>query len=90
MPDAVRSPTPGGFLLVLALVVPVAGVLLALALGGRHAERIALALMPVGLGVAVAIAAGVLARRTRRWSTSSAAGRRRSAWRCAPTGCRRR
>ncbi|MGH6921727.1 MAG: complex I subunit 5 family protein [Geminicoccaceae bacterium] len=52
--------TPSGFLLVLALVVPAAGSLLALMLGGRHAERIVLALMPVGLGLAVAVAAGVL------------------------------
>ena len=48
--------TAGGFLLVLAIVLPVAGVLLSLVLGGRHAERIALGLMPAGLGVAVAIA----------------------------------
>ena len=60
MPDAVAASTPGGFLLVLALVLPVAGMLLALALGGRRAERIALALMPVGLALALAIAAGVL------------------------------
>ena len=54
-----NSATAGGFLLVLAIVLPVAGVLLALALGGRHAERIALILMPAGLAVAVAIAASV-------------------------------
>jgi multicomponent Na+:H+ antiporter subunit D len=60
MPDLVAVTTPGGFLLVLALVLPVAGVLLGLALGGRHAERIALALMPVGLALALAIAAAVL------------------------------
>ena len=40
-----------GFLLVLAVILPVAGVLLSLA-GGRHAERIALVLMPAGLGIA--------------------------------------
>jgi len=39
--------------------LPVVGVLLSLALGGRHAERVALILMPAGLAVAVAIAAGV-------------------------------
>jgi multicomponent Na+:H+ antiporter subunit D len=54
-----NSTTAGGFLLVLAIVLPVAGVLLSLALGGRHAERIALILMPAGLAVAVAIATGV-------------------------------
>jgi formate hydrogenlyase subunit 3/multisubunit Na+/H+ antiporter MnhD subunit len=51
--------TAGGFLLVLAVALPFLGVLLSLALGGRHAERVALIYMPVGLGVAVAIAAGV-------------------------------
>ena len=56
MPD---SATAGGFLLVLAIVLPVAGVLLSVALGGRQAERIALIMMPAGLAVAVAIAAGV-------------------------------
>ena len=54
-----NSATAGGFLLVLAIVLPVMGVLLSLALGGRHAERIALTLMPAGLAVAVAIAAAV-------------------------------
>jgi len=44
---------------VLAIVLPVVGVLLSLALGGRHAERIALILMPAGLAVAGAITAGV-------------------------------
>ena len=53
------SATAGGFLLVLAIVLPVVGVLLSLALGGRHAERIALILMPAGLAVAGAITAGV-------------------------------
>jgi multicomponent Na+:H+ antiporter subunit D len=52
--------TPGGFLLVVALLLPVAGSLLALALGGRHAERIALALMPAGLVIAIAIVIAVL------------------------------
>ena len=53
------SATAGGFLLVLAIVLPVVGVLLSLVLGGRHAERIVFILMPAGLAVAVAIAAGV-------------------------------
>lgn len=60
MPDPIAVSTPGGALLVWALIFPAAGALLALALGGRQAERIALALMPVGLGLAIAIAAGVL------------------------------
>jgi multicomponent Na+:H+ antiporter subunit D len=54
-----NSTTAGGFLLVLAIVLPVIGVLLSLVLGGRHAPRVALILMPAGLAVAVAIAASV-------------------------------
>jgi len=42
-------------LLVLSLVVPVAGVLLAFVAGGRHVERVALATMPLGFAVSVAI-----------------------------------
>src|SRR5215472_18060203 len=49
----------GGFLLVVAVVLPVVGVLLSLSLGSRHAERVALVLMPPGLVVAVAIAAAI-------------------------------
>ena len=63
MADPAAVSTPSGFLLVLALVLPVTGSLLALALGGRHAERIALALMPAGLVIAVAIAVARPARR---------------------------
>ena len=48
--------TGGGYLLVLAVIVPVIGMLLSLVVGGRHAERIAFALMPAGLGLALAIA----------------------------------
>ena len=44
--------TAGGYLLVLAIILPVAGMLLSLVLGGRHAERIALVLLPAGLAVA--------------------------------------
>jgi multicomponent Na+:H+ antiporter subunit D len=58
------SATTGGFLLVLAIVLPVAGALLCLALGGRQAERVVLVLMPAGLAVAVGIAATV-------WSTGN-------------------
>ena len=49
--------TLGGFLLVLAIMLPATGVLLALLAGGRQAERIALAILPVGLIVSLAIAA---------------------------------
>jgi formate hydrogenlyase subunit 3/multisubunit Na+/H+ antiporter MnhD subunit len=44
------------FLLVLSLVVPIAGALLAFAVGGRWVGRIALMAMPLGLAIAVAIA----------------------------------
>jgi formate hydrogenlyase subunit 3/multisubunit Na+/H+ antiporter MnhD subunit len=47
--------TPGGFLLPLALMTPAVGVLVAMAVGGRHAHRVVLATVPVGLGLAVAI-----------------------------------
>src|SRR5262245_34009934 len=50
-----QATTNGGFLLVLAVVVPVVGVLLAFATGGRQAERISLATMPLGLVIAAAI-----------------------------------
>lgn len=58
MPDPTSlldAVTTGGFLLVLAIVLPPAGVLLAFAAGGRHVVRVALATMPLGLAVAVAI-----------------------------------
>jgi formate hydrogenlyase subunit 3/multisubunit Na+/H+ antiporter MnhD subunit len=48
-----------GFLLVLAIMLPVAGVLASLALRGRYAERVALVLMPAGIAVALAIIAQV-------------------------------
>ena len=51
-PDAA---TAGGALLVLAIVMPVIAVLAAFAVGGRWAERIALASMPAGLAIVVAI-----------------------------------
>jgi formate hydrogenlyase subunit 3/multisubunit Na+/H+ antiporter MnhD subunit len=48
--------TPGGPLLVLAVLVPFIGVLMGLALGGRNAQRVALATLPVGLGIAIGVA----------------------------------
>jgi multicomponent Na+:H+ antiporter subunit D len=56
--DAVA--TSGGWLLVLAIVLPVAGVLMAFAAGGRHAERIVLATLPLGLVIAGTIVATLL------------------------------
>jgi formate hydrogenlyase subunit 3/multisubunit Na+/H+ antiporter MnhD subunit len=55
MPDTGLVTTTGGYMLVLSLVVPVAGVLLAFAAGGRHVERVVFAAMPVGVAIAVAI-----------------------------------
>ena len=54
------DPTAGGTLLILAMVVPVTAMLLAFAMGGRAAERIALGVVPVGIGIALLLAAGVL------------------------------
>jgi len=48
--------TPGGLLLVLAVLVPFFGFLLGIVLGGRNPQRVALATLPLGLGVAIAIA----------------------------------
>ncbi|HVY56852.1 MAG TPA: proton-conducting transporter membrane subunit [Xanthobacteraceae bacterium] len=50
--------TAGGFLLVLAIVSPVVGILLMLVLG-RYVEHIAMALLPVGLGIAIATGVAV-------------------------------
>ena len=44
-----------GFLLVLSIVVPVAGVLLAFILGDRYVRLVACAIVPLGLAIAVAI-----------------------------------
>jgi multicomponent Na+:H+ antiporter subunit D len=49
--------TVGGFLLVLAIVVPVTGILLSFVFGGRYAGRIVLIVLPVGLGIAAAVCA---------------------------------
>jgi formate hydrogenlyase subunit 3/multisubunit Na+/H+ antiporter MnhD subunit len=56
----VAMTTPGGAWLVAAVAWPVVAVLLMIAGGGRHAARVALASMPVGLAVAVAVAVQVL------------------------------
>src|SRR5262249_61396446 len=54
MPDpasAADATTTGGFLLVLAIVVPLAAALVAFAAGGRHVERISLATIPLRLPI---------------------------------------
>lgn len=48
--------TPGGYLLVLAVMVPFVGVLAGFALGGRNARRVAMVTIVAGLGIAIAIA----------------------------------
>ncbi len=80
--------TPYGYLLVLAILLPFAGVMAGFVLGGRHAQRVALATLVLGLGVAVAIAGRRRCAPATRWCICSVAGRRRSASPCAPTGCR--
>ena len=58
MPDANVLPdatTTDGALLVLAIVLPAAGVLLSFVLGGRYAERIASVLLPSGFVLATII-----------------------------------
>ncbi len=58
MPNATILPdatTTGGALLVLAIVLPVIGVLLSFVVGGRHVEKIAVVLMPCGLAIACLI-----------------------------------
>jgi multicomponent Na+:H+ antiporter subunit D len=48
--------TPGGLLLVVAVLVPFIGVLAGLVLGGRHAQSVAFVTLLPGLGLAIAIA----------------------------------
>ena len=57
---AAMATTPGGYLLVLAIVLPVVGMILSFVLGGRHVDRVAVAAMPFGLAIALSIAAEVL------------------------------
>jgi formate hydrogenlyase subunit 3/multisubunit Na+/H+ antiporter MnhD subunit len=61
MPQATAMPaatTADGYLLVLAIMLPVVGILLSLMLG-RYAERIALVLLPLGLITALAVCAAL-------------------------------
>ncbi|MGC1562275.1 MAG: NADH-quinone oxidoreductase subunit J, partial [Bradyrhizobium sp.] len=48
--------TPGGYLLVLAILLPLGGMMLSFTPGGRWAERIALGSTPFGFALACAIA----------------------------------
>ncbi|MGB7838530.1 MAG: proton-conducting transporter membrane subunit, partial [Terrimicrobiaceae bacterium] len=58
MPPAFTSQNLGGFL-VLALAMPLAGILLVFLAGGRRAPGITLALLVAGLGIAAVIAGGI-------------------------------
>ena len=51
--------TQGGDLLVLAVLLPVAGIIFSFVLGGRYAERVSICLAPLGLVLACAVAAAV-------------------------------
>lgn len=51
----VHATTDGGFLLILAVTVPVFGMLAMFALGSRHTARVALVTLAAGLAVAIAI-----------------------------------
>jgi len=55
MPGAAETTTAGGFLLVLSIMLPVGGILLAMMLGGRHVRWIVLVLFPAGFAVAAAV-----------------------------------
>ena len=48
--------SPGGLLLVLAVLVPFIGVLAGMILGGRGAQRVAFVILAAGLAIAIAIA----------------------------------
>jgi len=52
--------TPGGAWLVAAVLVPFLAVAVGLVVGGRHAEKLVLATVAVGLGIAIAIACSLL------------------------------
>jgi formate hydrogenlyase subunit 3/multisubunit Na+/H+ antiporter MnhD subunit len=52
--------TPGGLLLVLAVLVPFVGVLAGMVLGSRGAQRVAFAILAAGFAIAIAIAAALV------------------------------
>ncbi len=52
--------TPSGYLLVLAIMWPVAGILVAFVIGGRNVARVASIVLPVGLAIAVAVLIAVI------------------------------
>ena len=80
--------TAGGFLLVLSIVVPVAGVLLAFALGERYVRQVAFRSYRSGWRLLSPFSCSCRGA-TATSSTCSAPGHRRSAWPSARTDCRR-
>ena len=52
--------TPGGLLLPAAVLVPFAGMMIGLVLGGRNAQRVAIVTIAAGLAIAIAIAETML------------------------------
>ena len=60
MTPLVHATTPGGYLLVLAVILPVCAVLAIVACGPRSAARIAMVTLAAGLAIAVAIAAELI------------------------------
>jgi formate hydrogenlyase subunit 3/multisubunit Na+/H+ antiporter MnhD subunit len=55
MSTAAIATTASGYLLVLAVMWPATGILLALVMSGRDIERIACVVLPVGFGIAIAV-----------------------------------
>ncbi|MCX5495849.1 proton-conducting transporter membrane subunit [Kaistia dalseonensis] len=56
---ALLATTSGGYLLVLAIMLPLIGTIAIVLLGGQRAERVALVVAPLGLVIAAAILASV-------------------------------
>ena len=56
MTAGIATTTSGGYLLVLSVLLPVAGIILSLVTGGRYASNITLGLTPFGFALACAIA----------------------------------
>ena len=56
LPVSEATSTSGGLLLAAAVLLPFAGMLFGMPAGGRHTQRIAFGVMPLGLAGAVGIA----------------------------------
>ncbi|MGY3466420.1 cytochrome b561 [Bradyrhizobium sp. LM6.11] len=87
-PSALAT-TAADLLLVLLIVVPVAGVLLAFALGDRYVRRVAFTVIPVGLAIFPGAFSWRCRRTTVTWSICSVPGRHLLGLPCARTDCRR-